>query len=318
MNPLHRCRPQKSTAEFIKAWCVMRLCTYERRAAALVILSLVPSFILQGNALSGWAMTARSGREVKRAPTEGTVCGECGAAASNRGRKILRGKNGTKRPAVLPCHPPGYVDPRLARDFNAALREMKRAGIEPEITSTWRSSGDQNKMYQCSMSRRCRISHPGLYRALPPGQSVHEAGFAVDISGIATGPRGSKHLTAQGRRIVRIMERHGFRWRYGLMDPVHFEADPREHGYLSLRQAILINQTRCQAAVAQKRAAKQHGETAGTRVVAKRHSENAGTRASANRKGEKPATRGSARQQAIVKVAQRKTPPRDHKRLPRA
>jgi hypothetical protein len=309
----------------------MRLYTYERRAAALVILSLVPSFILQGNALSGWAMTTRSGREVKRARTEETACGECGAAASNRGGKILQGKNGRKPPAVMPCHPPGYVDPRLARDFNAARREMKRAGIELKITSTWRSSGDQNKMYQCSMSRRCRISHPGLYRALPPGQSVHEAGFAVDISGIATGPRGSKHLTAQGRRIVQIMERHGFRWRYGLMDPVHFEADPREHGYVSLRQAILINQTRCQAAVAQKRAAKQNSERAGTRVLAKQNNERAGTRvlakhnserarttASAKRKGEKPATRVNARQQAIVKVAQRKTPPRDHKRLPRA
>jgi hypothetical protein len=264
-------------------------------------------------------MTTRSGREIRRARADETACGECSAAASNRGGKILQGKNGRKPPAVMPCHPPGYVDPRLARDFNAALREMKRAGIEPKITSTWRSSGDQNKMYQCSMSRRCRISHPGLYRALPPGQSVHEAGFAVDISGIATGPRGSKHLTAQGRRTVQIMGRHGFRWRYGLMDPVHFEADPREHGYVSLRQAILINQTRCQAAVAQKRAARQNRETAGTRVVAKKNSERAGTTAaSAKRKSEKPATRVSARQQAIVKVAQRKTPPRDHKRLPRA
>src|SRR5260370_37407809 len=102
-------------------------------------------------------------------------------------------------------------------------------------------------MYKCSSSKRCRTTHPGLFRALPPGQSAHEAGFALDISGIATGPRGAKHLTPQGRRIVLIMEKHGFDWKYGLADPVHFEANPREHGERNLKQAIHVTQNRCQA-----------------------------------------------------------------------
>jgi len=212
---------------------------------------------------------------------------------------------------VVPCHPPVYVDPRLARDFKAAVREMNRAGIYPKITSTWRSSGDQNKMYQCSISQRCRISHPGLYRALPPGESFHEAGFAVDISGIATGPRGSKQLTARGRRIVQIMVKHGFRWRYGLMDPVHFEADPRKHGYLSLRQAIAVNQTRCQSAVASKRTARSNApsrQAASPRVALKR---------AAGRGSEKAAKDIRTHQPSAVKVVQRKFQ-RDHKKLPRA
>jgi len=127
------------------------------------------------------------------------------------------------------------------------LRDMKRAGVTPKITSAWRSSDDQTWMYKCSSSKRCRMTHPGLYKAMPPGQSAHEAGFAIDISGVATGPRGAKHLTPKGRRIVRIMEEHGFDWKYRLSDPVHFEADPRDHGYRNLKQAIHVTQTRCQA-----------------------------------------------------------------------
>jgi len=339
----------------------MKLDTFERRVAALIILSLFPSVLLRANTVPGSRTTTSratagagsSNRDLRQSRANQARCGECGAATANRSNKNVRSKNGSKRPTVSPCHPPGYVDPRLARDFNAALREMKRAGIQPKITSTWRSSGDQDKMYQCSISRRCRIAHPGLYRALPPGQSVHEAGFAVDISGIATGPRGDKRLTSQGRRIVQIMEAHGFRWRYGLMDPVHFEADPQEHGYASLKQAILVNQTRCQAAVAQKRnaglngrtrtlakrnseearaaTAKRNREGAGPRAIAKQNTERRGTPVNAKRGGEKTGATASARpraekrvkrtgsrQQTVVKVAQRKTTTRDHKRLPSA
>ncbi|HKV41321.1 MAG TPA: D-alanyl-D-alanine carboxypeptidase family protein, partial [Blastocatellia bacterium] len=135
-------------------------------------------------------------------------------------------------------------------DLNAAIRDLKRVGIKPEITSTWRSSQDQSWIYHCTSSRTCRSSHPGLYKALPPGQSAHEAGLAIDVSGIATGPRGDKHLTRQGRRIVQVMTSHGFHWRYGLADPVHFEANPKDYGYRTLKQAIWVNQTRCEAKIA--------------------------------------------------------------------
>jgi len=94
---------------------------------------------------------------------------------------------------------------------------------------------------------------------MPAGQSAHEAGLALDISGIAAGPRGAKHLTPQGRRIVQVMERHGFNWKYGLADPVHFEADPRDAGYRNLQQAIHITQTRCQAGQLARAAAHQKG-----------------------------------------------------------
>ncbi|HEX8089676.1 MAG TPA: D-alanyl-D-alanine carboxypeptidase family protein, partial [Blastocatellia bacterium] len=136
------------------------------------------------------------------------------------------------------------------KNFNAAMHDLKRAGIKPEVTSLWRSSQDQARLHNCSGSRSCRRANPGLYRALPPGQSLHEAGLAVDMSGIAAGPRGAKRLTPRGRRIVGIMQKNGFRWRYGLADPAHFEADPRSAGYRNLKQAITRSQTTCAARIA--------------------------------------------------------------------
>jgi hypothetical protein len=196
------------------------------------------------------SLSTSASRAAKRAAS--ADCEPCGAVVATRG-----GRRTARR--AVPCHPPDYVDPRMRGDLNAALRELKWMGITPRITSEWRSSNAQGRMYKCSSSRRCRSAHPGLYRAMPPGQSAHEAGLALDISGIATGPRGAKHLTPQGRRIVQVMERHGFNWKYGLADPVHFEADPRDAGYRNLQQAIHVTQTRCQAGQLARAAAHQKG-----------------------------------------------------------
>jgi hypothetical protein len=181
-----------------------------------------------------------------KAQAAGSDCGPCGKRA--KAKTNLKG--GAKWAKATPCHPRGYVDPKIAKKFNTAMRDLKRAGIKPQVTSIWRSSEDQARLHNCSGSRRCRRANPGLYRALPPGRSLHEAGLAVDMSGIAAGPRGAKRLTPRGRRIVGIMQKNGFRWRYGLADPAHFEADPRRAGYRSVKQAINRSQTTCAAKVA--------------------------------------------------------------------
>lgn len=168
------------------------------------------------------------------------------AAELAKNRKGRRTKKSANTAETLPCHPKDYVDPKIARSYQAALRDMKRAGIKPRVTSVWRSSENQAQLHRCSISTRCRRANPGLYRALPAGKSIHEAGFAVDVAGIAAGPRGAKHLTPHGKRIVAIMKKNGFHWKYGLADPVHFEADPRRHGYRSVQQAIARAQTTCQ------------------------------------------------------------------------
>src|ERR1044071_1203222 len=128
-----------------------------------------------------------------------------------------------KSAEAVPCHSKVYVDPKIARNYKAAMRDIKRAGIQPKVTSAWRSTAQQAQLHRCSTNGPCRRNHPGLYYALPPGQSMHEAGFAVDISGIAAGPRGNKRVTSRGRRIICVMRKNGFKWRYGLKDPAHFE-----------------------------------------------------------------------------------------------
>jgi hypothetical protein len=165
-----------------------------------------------------------------RARVKATTCDEC-----------LKLKSGKK----APCHPANYVDPKIAGKYNTAMRDMKRAGVEPKITSAWRSSEHQAALYKCSNSQKCRNRNPGLYYAKPPGTSAHEAGLAVDISGIAAGPRGAKRVTRNGQRIIHIMEKNGFNWRYGLKDPAHFEASPKRVGYSNLSQAIKKSQSNC-------------------------------------------------------------------------
>jgi len=173
-----------------------------------------------------------------------SACLPCDAARSSKNVKQYARK-GARSAQKVGCHPKGYVDPRVAKKYNAAMRELKREGIKPQVTSAWRSSQHQASLHKCSLSSRCRRAHPGLYFAKPAGQSLHEAGFAVDISGVAAGPRGNKRLTPRGRRIVSVMQKNGFRWRYGLADPAHFEADPRKNGYTSVKAAIRKSQNSC-------------------------------------------------------------------------
>ncbi len=201
--------------------------------------------------------TGARSRDSKPPTVRGTKgCAPCAAelARNKKGQSI---KKSAKTVKNLPCHPKDYVDPKIARNYQAALRDMKRAGIKPRVTSVWRSSDNQAQLHRCSLSTRCRRANPGLYRALPAGRSIHEAGFAVDMAGIATGPRGDKRLTPQGKRIVAIMKKNGFNWRYGLADPVHFEADPRKHGYRSVREAITRTQTTCQVRLAKNKTHKK-------------------------------------------------------------
>ncbi len=166
---------------------------------------------------------------------------------------------------VAPCHAKNYVDPKVAKKLKTAVRDMKRAGISPTVTSAWRSTDKQAALYRCSQSRRCRKANPGLYRALPPGKSLHEAGFAVDISGVAAGPRGAKRITPRGRRIVSVMRKNGFQWRYGLKDPAHFEANPRRYGYRNAKQAISLSQNICEAKIATKKSGRSRETAAVTR-----------------------------------------------------
>jgi LAS superfamily LD-carboxypeptidase LdcB len=133
--------------------------------------------------------------------------------------------------------------------LKAALREMRRRGIRPRVNSTFRSHAEQRTIYRCARNRRCRARR-GIYGANPPGASMHEAGLAVDLGGVAT-----RHgrLTRKGRQMVRIMRRHGFVWRYGMKDPAHFELSPQRAGYRTRQAAIKAGQRRWRSTLGTKR-----------------------------------------------------------------
>lgn len=134
------------------------------------------------------------------------------------------------------------LEPHARVRLNAAMREMRRRGLRPRVNSTFRTQAEQRALYRCAGNRRCRARR-GIYGARRPGTSMHEAGMAVDLGGVATGRR-HRRLTPKGRQMVRVMRKHGFQWRYGLKDPAHFEISPRRAGYLSERAAIRAGQRR--------------------------------------------------------------------------
>lgn len=199
-----------------------------------------------GGSLLSVRVKSSSAKAAARAVTS---CNRCAVNVSAKGRHLRAGKK-AKQAKAARCQLKGQVNPRIARNYNRALTEIRRAGYNPAITSTWRSQEDQARLYNCTRNRRCRRANPGLYGARPPGTSLHEAGLAVDVSGIASGRRGARRLTPRGRRIVSIMKKNGFNWRYGLADPAHFEADPRRAGYRNLNQAIKHSKPRCSVNIA--------------------------------------------------------------------
>ncbi len=146
------------------------------------------------------------------------------------------------KPPALAAKRVNALNAKARARLDAALRELRKRGLQPRVNSTFRSQSEQHAMYRCARSRRCR-NRRGIYGAKPPGSSLHEAGLAVDLSGIAAGRR-QRRLTPQGRQTVRVMQRHGFNWRYGLKDPAHFEISPQQAGYRSPQAAIEAGQQR--------------------------------------------------------------------------
>ncbi len=134
------------------------------------------------------------------------------------------------------------LHPQAQTKMNAALKDMQAAGVCPTITSAYRSSAQQDDLYRCAHRHHCRARR-GIYSARKPGTSLHEAGLAVDFADVAHGKK-RRHLTREGQKIVKVMQKHGFKWRYGLKDPAHFELEPRLAGYKNEKQAISAAQRR--------------------------------------------------------------------------
>ncbi|MDQ3566312.1 MAG: hypothetical protein M3436_20295 [Pseudomonadota bacterium] len=116
----------------------------------------------------------------------------------------LNGVGGGKTPAL---------DRRVARRMIGAINHLAEEGLAP-LSFTW------------ALRTTCqqRNVNPGPNLKARPGSSPHEAGSAVDVSGMSS--------RRDAGRIVQIMGTHDFIW-LGRRDPPHFHVMPATIGEAS-------------------------------------------------------------------------------------
>lgn len=99
----------------------------------------------------------------------------------------------------------GIGDVRVRALFQALDQVAKDHGLNPRVTSLYRSSADQARLYDRYVRGLSQLP------AAPPGRSLHERGRAMDLV--------ADHLDWLGL----VWEHWGGRWGGRFKDPVHFE-----------------------------------------------------------------------------------------------
>ena len=100
------------------------------------------------------------------------------------------------------------LDATFARYVTWLLAVARYYGLQPVVTSTYRSYQEQAELYRRYQEGRSSLP------AAPPGRSKHQAGLAVDIDL----PNSRQYLPWLGA----VWQSIGGRW--FASDPVHFEA----------------------------------------------------------------------------------------------
>ncbi len=93
---------------------------------------------------------------------------------------------------------PGAIDPALSRAFGSARAAALAAGVDLQVTSGFRSTATQQRLYNRAIARYGSPENARRW-VLPPAESAHVKGLAVDV-----GPRAA----------AAWLEKHGVR--YGL------------------------------------------------------------------------------------------------------
>lgn len=105
------------------------------------------------------------------------------------------------------------LHPQFRPYADALLKEARRRDARFVLTSTYRSRQDQRRLYARYMKGESALP------ALPPGQSQHERGLAVDMARLGIDPQDDELLAELGEE----WRSAGGVWG-GEVDPVHFEA----------------------------------------------------------------------------------------------
>jgi hypothetical protein len=103
--------------------------------------------------------------------------------------------------------------PELRPFARQLLLVAGQAGLQPRITSTYRSVGEQTRLY------RRFLAGQNPYPVAPPGHSAHEAGYAFDMMIMDAPGQMESDLADLGQ----VWESWGGVWGGHFKDPIHFE-----------------------------------------------------------------------------------------------
>ena len=139
-----------------------------RRAVLLLVASL--------------AVLVPTGLQIHRSMADPTMAGRPPTAgslvANQQGAPVIDDAN----PAQPPPEP-GAIDPSLSRAFGKARTAAKTAGLDLQVTSGFRSSATQQRLYDGALAKYGTPEQARRW-VLPPTESAHVNGLAVDV-----GPR---------------------------------------------------------------------------------------------------------------------------------
>lgn len=100
--------------------------------------------------------------------------------------------------------------PALRAPAHALVALAGRAGVQPRVTSTFRSHAEQARLYRRFLAGQQR------YPVAPPGSSAHEYGYAFDMITSAMDPTDLADLGT-------VWKSWGGVWGGEFGDPIHFE-----------------------------------------------------------------------------------------------
>jgi D-alanyl-D-alanine carboxypeptidase len=114
-----------------------------------------------------------------------------------------------------------HLDPALHHAFLVAQRDAAAAGIELRITSGWRSHAEQAALFDAAV-RKYGSREAASHWVLPPGQSDHERGLAIDVGPAA----GAAWLDVHGVHYGLCRRYANEPWHFELLAPARGQRCP--------------------------------------------------------------------------------------------
>jgi zinc D-Ala-D-Ala carboxypeptidase len=153
----------------------------------------------------------------------------CGAAAALA--SVAYAAHGAGLAQARSAHPPGTgpppvgvaptgagnahrLQPALRHAFAVARRDAAAQGVDLHITSGWRSNAEQAALFTAAV-RKYGSPAAASHWVLPPGQSAHERGAAIDVGP----PQGAAWLDAHGVHYGLCRRYANESWHFELLAP---------------------------------------------------------------------------------------------------